>query len=144
MISLTGSNNNNKIIENLLIKHGNKNTSELILKKTIKYLQKNNKKSYQNIFKFSIANSYNILLLKLPKIKKFQYEIPYIIKKKKRIVLSIKTIITATKSRSKAKFFINFNEELLHSSKIKSSNARAELYKTIYLQKIFAHYRWFV
>lgn len=137
-------NNNNKILENLLIKHGNKNTSELIFKKTVKYLQKNNKKSHLNIFKFSIANSYNILLLKTPKIKKLQYKIPYIIKKKRRIILSIKTIIAATKNRSKAKFFINFNEELLYLAKIKSSNAQSDFYKTVYMQKIFAHYRWFV
>lgn len=138
-------NSNNHIIKKLLMKHGGKNTSEVILKKTVKSLQKNHKKNYLDIVRTSIVNSYNVLLLKSSaKPKRFKGKIPYIIKKKNRIILCIKNIILATKTRSKAPIFLNFREELLNSAKQKSTSVQSELYKTIYLQKNFAHYRWFV
>ena len=134
-----------KTLENLLMKHGKKRTSELILRKTINSLQKKNKKSYLSLFKTSIANNYNILLIKtLKRSKKSQYKIPYIIKKKHRIILCLKNIIFTSRNRSKVPFFINFNKELISSTNIKSTNVHSEIHKKIYLQKNFAHYRWFV
>jgi len=59
-----------KKIDTLLTKKGNKHITELITLKTIKELQKSNKKFFLNFLKFAIINNIVFILLKKKKKKK--------------------------------------------------------------------------
>nr|QYC61857.1 ribosomal protein S7 [Actinocyclus sp. mgcode 4] len=137
---------------NLLLKNGNKNKIENLFLKTIKEVQKSTKKQYLNNIKLFILNNYTVLMLKtsknqrLKKKNKNKTMIPFLLKKKNRILLSLKSIILLSKKKSKNSFFLSLKFELIHSFiELKTkSNFNEELYKLIFLKKNFAHYRWFI
>lgn len=136
--------------ENLLMKKGKKQLAKKIFQKTLKRLQKETKKSSLDILKLSFINDYMILFNKtLNKKKKFktalllQKQIPYILKKQKRIFFSITNLINKAKKKTNSFFFLSLKEEIILSSSIKDPKFKYEIYKTAYLNKSFAHYRWF-
>lgn len=141
----------NKFIT-LLISKGKKNKIELLLLKVLKELQKVTKKQVLHIIKAVILKNYSVLMLKKPKIQKFQRKnfkkvlIPYLIKMPSRILVSLKTILWLAKQKSNQKFFLSLKTEIISSFKnlIKSSTNQEDLYRLTFLKKNFAHYRWFL
>jgi len=136
----------------LLLSKGKKNKTELIILKVIKELQKTTKKQVLDIFKAVILKNYSVLMLKKPKVQKFQRNnlkkvlIPYLIKIHDRSIVSLKTILWLAKQKSNQNFFLSLKTEILFSFKdlIKNDTNQEDLYRLTFLKKNFAHYRWFL
>ena len=142
----------NKFI-NHLIKNGEKKTSEKILLKSFKVLQKNSLKKSQKICQLALIHSIPIFKLhqiknkKLKKRKKWKIkEIPgFISNSQSKISLTIKVILRNMKRKKNLKFYHELKKEILLSITDKSSSTqtRNELQKYILTKKhYFWHYRW--
>lgn len=138
----------NKII-NHLISNGKKNTSEKLLLKTIKELQKTSLKQSKKLVNLAIILSIPVFkvhkMIKKTKKKKIR-EIPVIISSKKaRISLSIKFILTTLKEKSLKYFYIKFYQEIFLNIKNESSAIlnKNKIQKNALLKKhFFYYYRW--
>lgn len=141
-----------KKFENHLMINGKKNTSENILFKSLKKLQKDSSKQYKNIIKISLINSTPIFKLHKIENKKQKKknrkirEIPYfLLTNKSRFSLAIKFMLKSIK-KTKAKSFYSklINEILLNIKKEgESSYIKNELQKKALLNKrYFQFYKW--
>ena len=119
------------LINNLMI-HGNKWKSELNLLKNLKFINKKKKKDLKKLIKLSIINSSPFFLLK--KKKKRIREFPFILHNKQKY--GIKKISKVSKILA-AEFLNSANNigKLVEKKK--------ELYNNVFVNKKFAHYRWF-
>lgn len=134
----------NKITNFNLVK-GKKQISEICFFKCIKLLQKTTKKDSKNILKLAIINNLFILYYKLIKKRKFNINIPYLIKKKVRTFFSLKIIIKKAFKNSKKSFCLNLKNEFynLANKNPENTSFKTDIYKLIYVNKNFSHYRWF-
>lgn len=142
----------NKIINQIMIS-GNKKTSENLLTKTIKQLQKQSKIQFKNFFQIAIINCMPIF--KLNKIsnkkrKKKQRKIKlvpsFITNTFSRTFLSIKFITTDLKKKSGESFLNKFKQKLLILSDTKKTsiiNQKDEIQKKVVENKRYLkNYRW--
>lgn len=130
-------------ILNLLMLNGNKNTSEKLLIKSFKLLQKNTKKDFKLILKSSIKNlSPTVSTLRVKK-RKLVTTVPFFLTKQKRLIYAIKAILS-TSAKSSNKQFLLY-QELLQASKNKGNlkSKIKELQSTAFINKNFSNYRWF-
>lgn len=136
---------NNKFI-NCLTLNGNKQISEKILFKTLKFLQQTSLKSVKNTLKFSLLNITPIITVHKNKRKKrIINEIPFLLKPTSRITIAIKNIIKNTKKQSNNFFSENLKSEIVNNLKKNSSNVtqKFELQNYALKKKSFTHFRWF-
>jgi ribosomal protein S7 len=142
----------NKIISHLII-DGKKKTSEKILLKSFKNLQKYSKKQSKELIKLAIVFSSPVFTLRKltnkKKRKKKQQKtqkIPsFITNKKARTSLAIKFIITSTTTKNLKNFYTKFNQEILLNAQSKESTIQIknEIQKQIMQNKrYFKNYRW--
>jgi ribosomal protein S7 len=140
----------NKLINHIMI-NGNKKTSEKILLKSFKKLQKDSQKQSKKIFQLAIINSTPIFKLHIFKIKKKRKkrikEIPaFITNKYTRISLAIKLILSKISENKRLNNFFNeFKKEILLTSQQKGTivESKNNLQKQVLLKKhLFAFYRW--
>jgi len=123
--------------------NGKKEIFEKILKRSIKFFQKSNKKSHGKVLKKSIINSMPII--KMCKVKsknkKKIKEFPYIVNKKIRISLGIKSIFKKKLDSTKQNLF----KEMILVSKKKSDilKTKEANHKTTITYKKSAFFRWF-
>ena len=142
-------------IKNKLLNHitidGNKKTSEKLLLKSFKKLQKDSKKQSKKIFQLAIINSTALFKLNMYKIKKRKKakikEIPTFIQNQyNRTSFALKQILCKKiRNKNTNKFFIKLKNEILLTSQQKSSiiEAKNNIQKKIPLKKrFFAFYRW--
>ena len=131
--------------------NGNKKTSEKILLKSFKKLQKDSQKQSKKILQLAIINSTPIFRLHTFKIKKKRKkkikEIPAFISNKfNRTSLAIKLILSKTLENKQLNYFCNkFKKEILLTSQQKSSTIESKnnLQKQILLKRrLFSFYRW--
>jgi ribosomal protein S7 len=131
--------------------NGNKKTSEKLLIKSFKKLQKDSLKQSKKIFQLAIINSTPIFKLHTHKIKKKRKkrvrEIPaFIANKYNRISLAIKFILSKNSENKRSdKFFNEFKKEILLTSQQKGTSfeSKNNLQKQVLLKKhLFAFYRW--
>ena len=128
-----------KNIYNHLMVSGNKHLCENKFLKTLKILQKKNKKNNIEIIKMAVVNSAPIIQLRQIKIRKRKSirEFPYVLKQKNRISLGIKSIvkIPSTNLFDEIVAFANKKSELF---KIKEAKHKLALTKKKYI-----FFRWF-
>lgn len=136
---------NNKFI-NCLTLNGNKQISEKILFKTLKFLQEASLKNIKNTLKFSLLNITPIITVHQNKRKKrIINEIPFLLKPTSRITKAIKNIIKNTKKQSNNFFSKNLKSEIINNLKKNSSHVtqKFELQNYALKKKSFTHFRWF-
>lgn len=119
--------------------NGNKHVCEKKILKTLKFLQKKNKKSSIKIVKMAIVNSAPIIQLRQIKKRnrKTVKEFPYVLKEKNRISLGIKSIITTSS--------INLSQEILGLAKKKHEllKVKEAKQKLALIKKKYTFFRWF-
>lgn len=141
----------NKLTNHIMI-NGEKKTSEKILLKSFKELQKKNKKQSKNLFQLAIIYSTPVFKLhkisnkKLKKKKGKIKEIPaFIASTSSRTSLSIKFILESLKKRKTDNFYLNLKQEVVLASQSKSAavELKNNLQKQILVNKrLFKFYRW--
>lgn len=138
-------------IYNTSLIHGKKKTTEKILLKSLKNLQKKSKKNSKKIFLSAIKHTAPTLQMNKQKFKKKKKksfkEIPVFVKNKEtRINLALKFIISHSIIRTDTSYFYKkLSNEILDSSILKSLSitTKTEIQKQVLLKKkIFLKYRW--
>jgi len=138
-------------LTNALIKHGKKKTAELILNKSLKLIQKFNKKNHKNLIKDSIINVTPTFKINKQSSKrgkrKVEKEIPAFIKKDSlRTVLSANFLVAASfKNKEFKTFYRKLTQEVIETSsqKSKSIEQKTELQKQVLMQKRYLlKFRW--
>jgi ribosomal protein S7 len=126
---------------------GNKSTSEKMLARAIKLLQKTEKnKNFELIIKTSIINSAPILYVKkIQRKRKRTTEFPFLLNSKLKLSYAIKFLTLNSKKRKIEPFYRNFNQEIINSSKKISLTfkQKIEIHKDGFAKRKFANYRWF-
>lgn len=131
-----------KIINNIM-KNGKKKTSENILLKTGKKIQKTNKKNHLSILKLAITNTAPIIKLKEIKRKKRKTKkyLPYVLNEKNRISNSLKKIIEAKKVNKKS-----LANEIIVLANDNSDNVfenKKNAHESAIAKKKYLYFRWF-
>lgn len=141
-----------KFLTNLML-NGKKETSEKILLKSLKKLQKNSFKQTKNIIKLALTSSMPIFKLTLieTKMKKKNKikEIPsFITSNFSRISLAVKFILKIIKKKKSNNFYTKLYEELLLNSQNQGDtvSTKNELQKKILIlnkkKRYFRFYKW--
>lgn len=140
-----------KLINNITL-NGNKKTSEKILLKSLKELQKSSKKQSKELIKLALIQSTPIFKLhkitnkKLKKKKRRVKEIPaFISKMSARTSLAIKFILASVERKDSDNFYLKLKENLLITSQAKGNAVKLknELQKqSIQHKRFFKNYRW--
>lgn len=141
----------NKIITNIM-NNGSKKTSESILFKSFKKLQKNSKKQSKKIFQLAIVNATPIFKLHRIENKKQRKknrkvrEIPaFISNLTSRTSIAIKFILSSIEQKKIKKFYQQLNQEVLTTARIKGNaiEKKNTLQKQVLSKKhFFKYFRW--
>lgn len=138
-------------LTNAMMKHGKKKTAEKILIKSLKLIQKFNKKNHKNVIKNSIINVTPTFKINKQSSKrgkrKVEKEIPAFVKKDSlRTVLSVNFLISASlKNKDSKTFYKKLTQEVIETSfqKSKSIEQKTEMQKQILMQKRYLlKFRW--
>lgn len=136
---------------NAIMKHGKKKTAEKNLLKSLKLIQKFNKKNHKNLIKDSILNVTPTFKINKQSSKrgkrKTEKEIPAFIKKDSlRTVLAVNFLVTASlKNKDLKTFYRKLAQEIIETSvqKSKSIEQKTEMQKQVLLQKRYLlKFRW--
>lgn len=140
-----------KLINNITI-NGEKKTSEKILLKSLKELQKSSKKQVKELVRLALIQSIPIFKLhrisnkKLKKRNRRVKEIPaFISKTSARTSLAIKFILASIEKKKSNNFYLKLKESLLITAQSKGNavELKNELQKRSLLHKRFLkYYRW--
>lgn len=136
------------IILNNLMKNGIKNTSEKLLIKSIKLLQKKSvKKNFEDILKLSIVNSSPHVFVKSVRRKKREpLKVPFLFNNSKKISYAAKFIVKECfLYKSTDTFQDKLCSEISKSANFKGQSIKKteELLKSAFVNKKFSNYRWF-
>ena len=140
----------NKIV-NVFMKNGKKHTSEKILLKSSKLLQKSSKKNFQNLVQLAIINTtsafkLNEQVMKKGKRKSKKVTPSFILKDSLRVMTALKFIRnTVQKNKSSTNFYKNLANEILASSSLKSQSIeqKTKLQTQILLNKRYlSKFKW--
>ena len=127
--------------------NGNKFKSEKLIYKSIKKIQKvNKKKDFKNLLKTSIVNTSPIFYLKnIKRKRKKNTEFPFMLLKSLRVSYSFKFLLHHCKNSKPSPLYLKLSNELVQSSKKDSQSVKhiEKLYKDTFAKKKFASYRWF-
>lgn len=127
--------------------NGNKQTSEKLLFKSVKYIQKlQKKKKFKDILKLSLTSVSPILQIKnIQRKRKKSIEFPFLLKSNLKISYGLKNLVKFGKKSSTNFFYYNFHNELINSCNKTGSgfNFKKQLHKEAFLKKKFANFRWF-
>ncbi len=136
----------NKILSSIMLS-GQKWSSETILLKTFKELQKlNNKKNFEGLIKLALINTTPSLYIKtIKRRKKIFKEFPFLLPMHVKKNYGIKNIIKNSKLKNTSSFYLNLTSELYNSIRMQSKSyiKTQEKHKIAFTQKKFANYRWF-
>jgi ribosomal protein S7 len=128
----------NKIYNHLMVS-GNKHLCENKLLKSLKVLQKKNKKNNIEIIKMAVINSAPIIQLRQIKKRKRKTvrEFPYVLKQKNRISLGIKSIVRVLST--------HLDQEILTFAKKKNEllKVKEAKHKLALSKKKYIFFRWF-
>ena len=127
--------------------NGNKTTSEKILLKSLKLIQKTQlSKSFEKIVLLSLINNSPIVNIKnIKRKRKRTIEFPFLLRPELRLSYGIKFLLQHSKNRTEKTFYSNLKLELINSAKKTSLSFKhkKDLYKNAFLKKKFTTYRWF-
>lgn len=135
---------------NHCMQQGKKQTSEKILVKSLKKLNKQSKKQTKKLVQLSILNTIPVFKLHIrtnkKRKKKNSKEIPaFIFDNNKRISLAVKFILQTVKKKQTKQFYNIIQEEILSNSKFESlaikqkNNLQTQI---ILNERYFSYYRW--
>lgn len=134
-------------IHNYMMLDGKKTVCEKILLKSSKILQKNIFKNHKNVIKLAIINTAPTIQMKQIKKKKRKTvkEFPFVLNKKNRITLSIKSILKASRKTSGTKIDTLLPFELLAVANNKSDilKIKKDNHKLALIKKKYIFFRWF-
>jgi len=134
-------------LANYIMQDGKKQTSEKLLLKSYKLIQKAQKKKFfKEIFKLAIVNSSPFFYIKqIQRKKKKALEFPFLLKNSLKFHYGIKAIILSMNIKSTFSFYKKCSLEIINSAKLISEGVKKkkETYKTAFLTKRYANYRWF-
>lgn len=134
-------------LTNYIMQDGKKQTSEKLLLKSYKLIQKvQKKKNFKEIFKLALVNSSPFFYIKqIQRKKKRALEFPFLLKNSLKLHYGIKSIIYHTNLKTSFSFYKKCSLEIINSSKLISEGVKKkkETYKTAFLTKRYANYRWF-
>ena len=117
----------NKIV-NVFMRNGKKHTSEKILLKSSKLLQKSSKKNFQNLVQFAVINTtsafkLNEQVMKKGKRKSKKITPSFIVKDSLRVMTALKFVKNTTqKSKNSTNFYKGLAKEILASASLKSQS----------------------
>lgn len=140
----------NKII-NVLMRNGKKHTSEKILLKSSKLLQKSSKKPFRNLVQLAVINTtsafkLNEQVMKKGKRKSTKVTPSFIVKDSLRIMTALKYIKTTVyKNKSSINFHKSLVKEILASSSLKGQSVeqKIKLQTQILLNKRYlSKFKW--
>lgn len=133
------------LIRNSFMLNGKSYASEKLIDKLFKNIQHRTKKDYRLIFKLSFKNLLTPISTVNVKKRKYKRLVPFFIGKEKRILSTIKQIGFINKNtKFREKNFI-YNEIIkLSKNKGKLKNNFKNLNQQSFINKNFAHYRWFI
>ena len=140
----------NKIV-NVFMKNGKKHTSEKILLKSSKLIQKLSRKNFKSLAQLAIVNTtsafkLNEQVMKKGKRKSKKVTPSFIIKDSLRVMTALKFIKnTVQKKKNSANSFKNLSNELLASSSLKgqSIEQKTKLQTQILLNKRYlSKFKW--
>lgn len=138
-------------LTNAIMKQGQKKTAEKILIKSLKLIQKSNKKNYKNLIKESIINTTPTFKINKQSSKrgkrKVKKEIPSFIKKDSlRTMLSVNFLISNSfKNKELNNFYKKMSQEIIKTSfqKSKSIEQKTEIQKQVLMKKRYLlNFRW--
>ena len=136
---------------NAMMKHGKKKKAEKNLIKSLKVIQKFNKKNHKNLLKDSIINVTPTFKINKQSSKrgkrKTEKEIPAFVKKDSlRTVLAVNFLVTAAlKNKDFKTFYRKLAQEVIETSvqKSKSIEQKTEMQKQVLMQKRYLlKFRW--
>lgn len=134
-------------VNNYMMIDGKKTVCEKIFLKSSKILQKNTTKNYRNVVKLAIINTAPTIQLKQIKEKKRKTvkEFPFILNKKNRITLSIKSILRSLRKNTGTKIENSLPFELLLIANNKSDilKTKKDNHKLALTKKKYIFFRWF-
>lgn len=139
-----------KIVSTLMI-HGKKNTSEKILLKFAKRLQKSTSKNFKGLLQLALINStptfkINEQVIKKGKRKAIKSTPSFIANESLRITTSLKSIKqVVSKSKGPTFFYETLAKEILSTSALKSQvvDKKNELQKQVLINKRYlSKFRW--
>ena len=138
-------------LTNAIMKQDQKKTDEKILIKSLKLIQKSNKKNYKNLIKESIINTTPTFKINKQSSKrgkrKVKKEIPSFIKKDSlRTMLSVNFLISNSfKNKELNNFYKKMSQEIIKTSfqKSKSIEQKTEIQKQVLMKKRYLlNFRW--
>lgn len=134
-------------INNLLLNNGKKQISEKIFFKSLKLIQKNQKKkSCDNIIKLALTNSSPTVYLKQIKRKKTtKTEFPFLLNTNLKLFYGTNFIIKSSQIKKNCFFFEKLSTEFLNSAQNigESIKKKKEIHKLAFQKKKYTHFRWF-
>ena len=136
---------------NSMMKHGEKKIVEKILKKSLKLIQKSDKKNHLNLLKHSVINTtptfkINIQVKKRGK-KKTKKEVPTFLNNESLRIISSFNLLTknSLKNKELKHFYKKIAQEIIANSlqKSKSIEQKNEIQKQVLIQKRYLlNFRW--
>jgi len=148
---MTKKETKNKIINHIMI-NGGKKTSENLLFKSIKKLQKHSKKQLKKIIQLAIINSaptfklHRIENKKQKKRNRKVREIPaFVSKPTSRSSIAIKFILSSIEKKKTEKFYKKLSQEIFSTAQSKGTaiELKNTLQKQVIIKKhFFNYYRW--
>lgn len=134
-------------IYNYMMVDGKKTMSEKKILKSSKILQKNTIKNHKNIIKLAIMNAAPTIQMKQIKKKKRKTvkEFPFVLNKKNRITLSIKSILNSLRKNTGTKIDALLPFELLSTANTKNDilKIKKDNHKLALIKKKYIFFRWF-
>ena len=136
---------------NSMMKHGEKKTVEKIVKKSLKLIQKSNKKHHLSLLKHSIINSTPTFKISVQAKKrgkrKTKKEIPTFISNDSLRIISSFNFLSenSLKNKELKKFYKKITQEIIASSlqNSKSIEQKNEIQKNVLMQKRYLlNFRW--
>ena len=130
-----------------LMSSGNKWSSEKIVNKSSKKLQKlKKKKNFMKLFKLEITNtSPSFYMKKLKRRNKVFKEFPFLLQTNLKTHYGLKNALKNTQNSSTNSFYISLTQEYIKAAD-KTSNSflnKNQIHKTAFTNKKFINYRWF-
>ncbi len=132
-----------KFVNNLM-RQGKKSVAESIFYRAIDLVEENTGQNGLEVFQKAAENVKPVVEVKPRRVGGATYQIPVEVRSERKLALSIKWIISFTRSRAEKTMAERLAAELLAASKGEGASIkkRDDTHRMAEANKAFAHYRW--
>ena len=132
-----------KFVNNLM-RQGKKSVAESIFYRAIGLVEEKTGQNGLEVFQKAVENVKPVVEVKPRRVGGATYQIPVEVRSERKLALSIKWIISFTRSRSEKTMAERLAAELLAASKGEGASIkkRDDTHRMAEANKAFAHYRW--